>query len=40
VTGYATYTSGRTYVVRLTVRDSFGRTATITEDVVVDVPTQ
>ena len=38
VTGYATYTQDRTYVVRLTVRDSFGRTASTTQQVAVTVP--
>jgi chitodextrinase len=38
VTGYATYQQDRTYVVRLTVRDSFGRTATTTQEVSVTEP--
>jgi chitinase len=38
VTGYATYSQDRTYIVRLTVRDSFGRTASTTQEVTVAVP--
>ena len=37
-TGYANYSDDRTYVVRLTVRDSFGRSATTTQQVSVQEP--